>query len=169
MMMSSASNNTPYKLEVDSEIGQQRPTVKMLVDPGLRGQPPPTATVPSCYYRLESPPPLYQSKRLGDGGGLLGCCCGFTLACIILCCVLPAAFLLLGFLFVRRQLENSQQWQDFVNGDNMNAWQDYLQMDDQTISSYMDQFSHEDEEDGTISSYLNQWWGGYKSNNDGGR
>lgn len=65
-------------------------------------------------------------------------------------------------------------WQNYIDGDGDGDWGQYLNdMDDQTISGYIDQFTNGDDDtiagyvnqfmngdDDTLSSYFSEWAGG---------
>jgi hypothetical protein len=193
MSSSTTASDTPYHL--DPEMGQRPPVAATATATRSRTTTTTTAADRSIVspsptnqqqlnqhqgsaavvsYRLmessiSSPVTQYQSQKL-VGGALGGCCCGFSLACL-LCIAIPATLLLLGYLFLVRPLmaNSQQQWQNIVNGDynNGNNWQDYLQ-DNMTLSSYVEQFADAADDESTISSYFNQWWGGSSSNSNGG-
>jgi hypothetical protein len=126
-------------------------------------RPPHTATT--------SPLIVHESRKVGDFGG--GCCLGCSLACLLVlgcCVVLPAVLVLVGYLYLRRQMDNtdysSQAWQDYWNGSADN-WKDNYQMDDATISNYIHQYAGEGDDDNILaqySQYFWQWWEG--SNGD---
>lgn len=147
--MKGTNSEAPYQL--DPELA--RPSVKVGNHAGAQNH-------VSGSYSVgvpDAPATSYSSKKVGGGGFCLGC----SLACILLCCVLPVVLLAIGYFYLRRQMENSAQWQEYLN--NGGDWQEYLdQMDDQTISNYVDQISNGD--DDTIAGYISQWTG--KNNGD---
>lgn len=124
------------------------------------------------YAATTSPLIIHESRKVGGFGG--GCCLCCSLACLLVlgcCVVLPVALVLVGYLYLRRQMESdysSQAWQDYWNGGgNGGDWKDNYQMDDATISNYFHQYAGEGDDDNILAQYSHyfwQWWEG--SNGD---
>lgn len=136
-MTNTTSSDAPYHL--DLEMARPKGTRMNRAGRDKPGEVP----IESSSSPQKQLPVVHQNRCLGRGGG---CCCGLSVACI-LCFGIPAALLLIGYLYLRRQAAN----------------------DGQTVSSYMQQYANGAGNDGTVSNYVSQWWAGNNNHNQGGR